>query len=62
MKVFLLLALVLAYASAWTNTPNYIIARIAEKDLKQRDSHSYDLALAMLKPLNSLVKGGDYPF
>ena len=34
-RTLILAIVLLGLANAWTNTPSYIIARIAEKDLEQ---------------------------
>ena len=61
-KTLILAIVTLGLVSAWTNTPSYIIARIAEKDLEEYDPKSLSKALAMLEPLNKLADSDDYPF
>lgn len=48
--------------NAWTNTPTYIAARIAQKDLETSDPAALKKVLDMLKPIADLTKSGDYPF
>lgn len=63
MKVTLIALIVLIMtANAWTDTPAYIIARIAEKDLLANDPTCMTSMLALLEPLNKLSNSGNYPF
>ena len=61
-RLFIAALATIGFVNAWTQTPSYIIARIAEKDLEKSHPKSLPKALKMLDPLNNLTKAGNYPF
>ena len=60
--ILYLLNILLWLSYAWTNTPTYIAARIAEIDLQAHDPYAYNKTLALLQPLDELTFSGKHPF